>query len=96
MAAATTRTRVKRTAFENKTAGYLGAVKIDRKGDEKSVLVAPGDRVFLTQEEVELTEQSHARLADSPFTIREIVHIDPATGDEIARFTAAPLTKVAG
>lgn len=89
-----TATRTKRTEFENRTQGLLGAVKINRKGDPEGVPVEPGTRVFLTDEEIELTDQSHAKAENSPFRLREIVHFSPETGDEIARFTAAPLSKV--
>lgn len=88
------RPRVKKIEFINRTQGYLGAIKIDRKGDEKSVPVAPGERIFQTPEEVELTEQSHAHAEDSPYVVREIVHYEQATGDETNRFTAAPLERV--
>lgn len=83
----------KKYGFVNRTQGLLGAVKINRKGDPAGVPVGPGDRIFLTNEEIELTEQSHARAEDSPFLKREIVHYDPATGDEIARFEAPPLER---
>lgn len=85
---------VKRTEFENRTQGYLGVVKVNRKGDPEGRPVEPGTRVFLTDEEIELTEQSVAREQHSPFKVREIVHFDPRTGDQIARFTAAPLSRV--
>lgn len=85
---------VKRTEFENRTQGYVGAVKVNRKGDGEGIAVEPGKRVFLTDEEVELTEQAVSQADLSPFKIREIVHRDPQTGDEIARFSAAPLTRV--
>jgi hypothetical protein len=85
---------VKKTEFENCTQGYLGVVKVNRKGDPEGHPVEPGTRVFLTDEEVELTEQAVSRDAHSPFKIREIVHFDPRTGDETARFKAAPLSKV--
>lgn len=88
------RTTVKREGYENRTQGYLGAVKVNRKGDAEGVPVDPGTVVYLSDEEVELTEQAHAKPDDSPFKLREIVHFDPDTGDEAARFTAAPLSKV--
>lgn len=83
-----------KTEFVNKTQGYLGVVKIDRKGEPVGQPVPPEERVFLTAEEVELTEQAHARAEDSPFFIREIVHFNVATQEETDRFTAAPLERV--
>jgi hypothetical protein len=95
MATATrTRARVKRTGFENRTQGFVGVVKIDRKGDEVGKPVEPGARVFLTDEEIELTRQAPAHADNSPFAIREIVHFEQGTGEEIARFHAAPLSKI--
>lgn len=85
---------VTKTEFENRTQGYLGVVKINRKGDEQGVPVAPGTRVFLSDEEIDLTEQAVARAEHSPFAEREIVHFDSRTGNEIERFVAAPLSRV--
>lgn len=91
---AVTAKKVEKVEFENRTQGYLGVVKIDRKGDEISLPVEPGARVFLTDEEIALTGQAHKRKQDSPFELREIVHFDQATGEETARFTAPPLERV--
>lgn len=92
--ATATRTRVKRTEFLNRTGGYLGVIKIDRKGDDTSVPVKPGERVFLTDEEIELSEQSHARAENSPFTPRKITIYDPHTLEEVESFVACPLERV--
>lgn len=91
--AGTTKPRVEKIEFLNRTQGYLGVIKINRKGDDAPEAVRPGERVFLTAEEVTLTAQAHVRPEDSPFELREIVHYERETGDEIARFTAAPLEK---
>lgn len=89
----TAQRKEKPVEFVNVTQGWVGAVKINRKGDDVAVTVEAGTRVFLTTEEQELTERAHARRKDSPFTEREIVHHDLASGEVIATFTAAPLTK---
>ena len=89
-----TRTAVKRIGFINQTDGWLGAVKVNRKGDEVGVPVAPGERVFLTPEEVTLTEQSHVRAEDSPFIKKHIVHTDIRTGDIIKEFDGEPLARI--
>lgn len=86
--------RAKRTGFENRTQGFVGAVKVNRKGDPEGISVPPGERVFLTDEEIELTEQAPSRSEHSPFAEREIVHYDKETGDEIARFVGAPLSRI--
>lgn len=90
----TTRARVKRTEFVNETQGWVGAIKINRKGDDTAIGVKPGERVFLTDEEIELTEQSHAMAKDSPFVVREITHRDPHTLDVTKTFVSAPLARV--
>lgn len=83
-----------KTEYENVTQGVLGVVKINRKGDDVGEPVFPGDHTYLTDEEKTLTEQSHRNPADSPFSMREIVHRDPATHDETGRFKSAPLRRV--
>jgi hypothetical protein len=83
-----------KSQYENVTQGLLGVVQIDRNNNPVGQPVEPGDFVWLTDEEVELSSQAHKRPDDSPFTIREIVHRDPRTHNETARFTAAPLRKV--
>jgi hypothetical protein len=94
MAQPRTRSRPKTTEFVNVTQGWLGAIKINRRGEEDAVGIEPGHRIFLTDEEVEITEQSHSTRKASPFREREIVHNDMASGEVLHRFTAAPLTKV--
>lgn len=91
MAARTTRS--KKFEHQNVTQGYLGVTILNRKGDETAVPVEPGDRIFLTQEEIDLTEQSYKRRERSPFHPREIQHRDPHTGDVIKTFVSAPLAR---
>lgn len=96
MATATAkRTHVQRREFINCTQGYLGVVKINRKGDEHAEPVAPGMRVFLTDEEIELTAQQHQRKEDSPFEVREIVHRNLLTGDPVETYMLCPLEPAA-
>lgn len=73
--------KAKKIEYLNVTQGYLGAVTINRRGEEVSVPVEPGGRVFLSDEERELTEQSHAQRKDSPFEPQDIVHRDNLTGE---------------
>lgn len=91
---ATATQREIKTQFENCTQGVLGVVKINRKNEPVGDPVKPGAHVYLTAEEIELTEQAHENPKDSPFVIREIVHRDTSTHEETARFTAAPLRRV--
>lgn len=84
----------KKTEFHNQSQGYVGVVKINRKGDDVGEPVAPGERVFLTQDEIAATEQSHVKPEGSPFADREIVIRDEHTGDEVRRFTGPQLKRV--
>lgn len=83
-----------KTEYINNTQGFLGASKINRKGDEVGVPIAPSGRIFLTEEEKTLTEQAQMEAKDSPFLPRTILHFDSATGDKIAEFVAPPLESV--
>lgn len=80
-----------KTEYVNTTTGYVGAIVIDRKGDEKAVSVAPGTRIFLTEEEKELTGQSHAHAEDSPFEVRHIVYRDFKTSEVVGEADLCPL-----
>lgn len=83
-----------RDEFVNRTQGWVGVVRINRKGDEVSESVEPGGRVFLTAEEQELTAQAHRRPEDSPFVVRTITHFDPHSGEPTETFEAPLLEKV--
>lgn len=63
--------------FRNQSAGHIGVVKVDRRGDKKGTPVAPGDDVLLTQEEIELTVKAPRNPAKNPFLPRDLLVIDP-------------------
>lgn len=88
---ATAQKRNQRTEYLNVTQGWLGARKINRRGEDYSVTIAPGERVFLTAEERELTEQAHAQAKDSPFVVHEVVHRDPHTKEVVGTYQLCPL-----
>lgn len=93
---ATTRTqRAKRTQFVNRSQGWLGAVKVNREGKASGVTVAPGDSIYLTDEEIELTAEAHYRPEDSPFVVKHIVLRDQFSQEIVEEFDAAPLERVA-
>lgn len=83
-----------RDEFVNRTQGWVGYIRINRKGDEVAESLEPGDRVFLTAEEQLLTARSHRRAEDSPFETRSIVHFDQRTGEIIDQFDAPLLEKI--
>lgn len=82
-----------RDEFINQTQGWVGAVQINRKGDEVAVAVEPGASVFLNEEERELTARAHKRAADSPFEPRRVTFYDVETRDETETKTIAPLER---
>lgn len=79
--ATSTRKRTEKHEYVNRTPGWVGAVQINRKGEEVSIAVRSGDSVFLDAEERELTARAHARPGGNPFEAREIVFHDPLTQD---------------
>lgn len=83
-----------RDEFVNRTQGWVGVIKLNRKGDEQPTVVEPLGRVFLTAEEQELTEQAHRRREDSPFVERTITHFDPLTHDPVDTFVAPLLERI--
>jgi hypothetical protein len=47
--------QVERAEFRNTTNGWIGAIKLTSRGEVQPVAVAPGDTVWLSEEEQELT-----------------------------------------
>jgi hypothetical protein len=84
-----------RDEFQNRTQGWVGCIRLNRKGDETPDVVEPGGRVFLTAEEQTLTAQAHRRREDSPFEPRTITHFDPFTHEPTGTFVAPQLELVA-
>lgn len=83
------------TEYENVTQGLVGVTKINRKNEPVAEPVEPGDHVFLTDEEKTLTERAHKRpQEDSQFVMRDIIHRDPNTHEETARFKSPQLRVV--
>lgn len=78
--------------FINNTEGYLGVVTYAPNGDEKPVAVAPGDTVWLSEAEQELTAKAPKDAADNPFIEQQVAIIDPETGDLIGHKPVIPLT----
>lgn len=91
MAQATAPRRATKREYVNITQGWLGATRINRKGDDEGISVAAGERIFLTPEEVELTAQAHARAEDSPFVKRKLYYYEKGTQEPLGEILAAPL-----
>lgn len=56
-----------RKLYQNTTYGSVGALVYKPNGDEKAVAVQPQAKIWLSDEEVELTLHSHIDPANSPF-----------------------------
>lgn len=59
--------REPKTEYRNVTEGNIGAVKIDRQGENKGVPVRPGETIWLTEEERRETARAPREAADNPF-----------------------------
>lgn len=62
--------------FRNTTQGYLGVITIDRRGERHAVAVGPGETVWLSVEEQEVTAMAprlpeHNPFVDQEFQIRD-------------------------
>lgn len=53
--------------FRNESQGWCGAVSIDGRGDHHGTAVAPGDTVWLSEEEQIATANAPRADADNPF-----------------------------
>jgi hypothetical protein len=52
--------------FRNTTQGHVGAIKIDRRGDRRSIPVGPGEIVELSEEEQEATARAPRDPGEQP------------------------------
>lgn len=69
-----------KTIFKNTTAGYVGAITISTRGDEKAVAIAPGEEIALSIEEEEATANAPRDPRDNPFLPSSTDQRDPETG----------------
>lgn len=79
-----------KTPFRNTTTGYVGAITYGPRGEEKAIPVGPGDLVWLSEEEQELTANCHRSPQDNPFLPRRYEVRDPNT-DEVLEAGERPL-----
>lgn len=59
-----------RKLFENTTDGSVG-VTVLRNGEEKGLVVRPRAKVWLSDDEIEMTVHAHLKPSDSPFEPQE-------------------------
>jgi hypothetical protein len=70
--------------FKNTSAGWIGVTLIDGRGDHKGFPVAPGDSVWLSEEEQIATANAPRADTDNPFLPREHTVFDE-TGGEVGK-----------
>lgn len=80
--------------FRNTTTGFVGAIKIDRRGDKEAVAVPPGESVELNEEEQQATARAHKNPADNPFLDQDYEVRDPQTGEVLESGRRPPLELV--
>lgn len=85
--------QIEKAQFRNETEGWVGAVRIGVKGDERGVAVAPGETVWLSEPEQVLTANAPRRAEDNPFIPQPRIKVDPVTGER-TEFMVTPLIRV--
>lgn len=85
--------RIEKEQFQNMSGGFIGAVVIGPKGDEKGIPVEPGGTVWLSEEEQILTANAPRLASDNPFIPWTRTEMNDETGQwEDRDFT--PLVKI--
>lgn len=72
-----------RAKFRNGSDGRVGVVKIDARGDRTAIDVAPGEEVWLTQQEIIETAEAPRQAKDSPFEPRKVAVVDEESGQQV-------------
>jgi hypothetical protein len=85
--------RIEKEQFQNMSGGFIGAVVIGPKGDEKGIPVEPNGTVWLSEEEQILTANAPRLAKDNPFIEWTRTVLNDDTGQwEDQKYT--PLVKV--
>lgn len=79
--------------FRNNTEGWLGAVTIGPRGDDRGVAIEPNGTVWLSEAEQRLTANAPRQPEDNPFIERDHIVVDPQTGEE-STVRITPLTAI--
>jgi hypothetical protein len=69
-----------RAKFRNRSTGRVGVIKIKATGERHAISVAPGEEVWLTQQEIIESAEAPRQAKDSPFEPRRIRVVDEETG----------------
>lgn len=73
---ASTVPQVEKREYKNQTAGWLGVVTIDPRGEERGVSIEPHGTVWLSDAEAILTARAPRRPEDNPFVEQTFVGVD--------------------
>lgn len=72
---------IQKQRFKNGSDGWVGAVVIGPKGDERGVAVEPGGEVWLSEAEQILTANAPRSAEDNPFLEQTQIRTDRETGE---------------
>jgi hypothetical protein len=73
--------QIEKQQFRNETDGYVGAVVIGPKGEEKGIAVEPGGEVWLSEQEQVLTANAPRSADDNPFVEQSMQRFNPESGE---------------
>jgi hypothetical protein len=73
-------TQIEKQQFVNNTGGYIGAVIITARGEDRGIAVEPGGTVWLSEAEQELTANAPRQAKDNPFIPQILQRTNPETG----------------
>lgn len=82
---------IMKAEFLNQTQGYVGAVQIKHTGEEVGVAVAPGERVWLSEDEQVATANAPMHPKDNPFISQPFTDYNPMTGEVVDTGVREPL-----
>lgn len=72
-----------RAKFRNRSDGRVGVIKIKATGERHAISVAPGEEVWLTQQEIIESAEAPRQAKNSPFEPRKVPVIDEETGQQV-------------
>src|SRR2546423_1892023 len=83
-----------KTEFLNTTDGHLGVVLFNHKNERDAIALAPGDTVWLSEEEQRMTANAPRDPQNNPFLIRPFVKHDNMSGEIVEEGERASLEEV--
>lgn len=80
--------------YVNTTQGYLGVVRINRRGEDEAISLEPGQHILLSDEERKLTAEGPRNSEDNPFESQAYEIRDPDTHEVSEKGHRPPLALV--